>query len=384
MGKPTADFPATPPKSILQCFSALSDPRIERTRLHSLHDILAITFCAVIGGADNWVAIELFAKARQSWFQSFLALPNGIPSHDTLGRLFSALDPAAFHRCFISWVESLHDTLEGEVIAIDGKTLRRSFDTSSSKSAIHMVNAWASTTGISLGQVATDAKSNEITAIPRLLDLLAIKGCIVTIDAMGCQKNIAAKIVEKQADYLFSLKGNHSHLHNEVQKLFTNDCGDESLDLSKFSFHQTIDGDHGRIETRRCWSTEEIDAFVDKSEWENLKSFIMIESERIVGDDVSVECRYYISSLPGDDAAKLARTIRSHWAVETSLHWVLDVAFREDESRIRMGYAAENFGVVRQIALNLLKKEKSLKVGIANKRLNAAWEHDYLLKVLGI
>lgn len=345
-----------------------------RTRLHSLHDMLAITLCGAICGADSWVSIELFAKARQSWFQTFLALPNGIPSHDTLGRLFSALDPDAFHKCFISWVESLHGTLEGEVVAIDGKTLRRSFDKSSSKSPIHMVNAWASDTGISLGQVATDAKSNEITAIPRLLDLLAIKGCIVTIDAMGCQKNIAAKIVEKEADYLFSLKGNHSRLHSEVQNVFANACGDKCPVSSKFSFHQTIDGDHGRIETRRCWSTEDIDQFLDKSEWTNLRSVIMVESERIVDDEISVECRYYISSLPGDNAAQLARTIRSHWAVENSLHWVLDVAFREDESRIRAGYAAENFGVVRQIALNLLKKEKSLKVGIANKRLNAGWE----------
>jgi predicted transposase YbfD/YdcC len=371
------------PVSITEHFSALADPRVERTKLHSLHDILVITICAAICGADNWVAIELFAKSRESWFRKFLALPNGIPSHDTLGRLFAVLDPKEFRECFVSWVQSLRAAMQGDVVAIDGKTLRRSYDTGSSKGAIHMVNAWASTAGISLGQLATEAKSNEITAIPKLLDLLALKGCVVTIDAMGCQKDIAAKIVEKEADYVLALKGNQGNLHKEVEEFFVW-ARQGDADAPNLAFHETVDGEHGRVEIRRCWTTDDVAWFADKASWKNLSSFAMIESERIVGDNTSIEHRFYISSLPGNDAADMARTIRAHWGVENSLHWVLDVAFREDDSRIRVGHAAENFGVIRQIALNLLKQEKSLKVGVANKRLNAAWDHDYLLKILGI
>ncbi|NER26055.1 MAG: ISAs1 family transposase, partial [Symploca sp. SIO1C2] len=339
--------------------------------------------CAAICGADNWVAIELFAKSKEAWFKKFLALPNGIPSHDTLGRLFAALDPNGFRDCFVSWVQGLRGVMQGEVVAIDGKTLRRSFDANTSKAAIHMVNAWASSTGISLGQLATDAKSNEITAVPKLLDILAIKGCVVTIDAMGCQKDIAAKIVAKEADYVLALKGNQGTLHKEVEKFFewarTGDA-----DAPVLSFDETVDGEHGRVEIRRCWTTNDVGWFADKSSWKKLTSFAMVESERTVSGNTSLERRYYISSLCGDDASSMARAIRAHWGVENSLHWVLDVAFREDDSRIRTGHAAENFGVIRQIALNLLKQDKSVKVGIANKRLHAGWDHDYLLKILGI
>lgn len=372
----------TSKSTITDHFASLRDPRIERTKKHLLHDILVITICAVIGGADDWVNIARFARCKRKWFKSFLSLPNGIPSHDTLGRVFAALDPEELTRCFSNWISSLVKVTEGEVIAIDGKTLRHSFDTASKKAAIHMVSAWASKQRLVLGQVKTEEKSNEITAIPRLLDLLDVRGCIVTIDAMGCQREIAKKIVDKEADYVLSLKGNQETVHDEVRSFFDWARREKFKDVAHDYFEST-DGDHGRIEIRRCWLTPDIQWFADVKRWAGLKSFGLVESERTVNGKATVEQRYFLSTLPGDNAELFAMAVRQHWTVENSLHWVLDVAFREDESRVRKDHAPENFAILRHIALNLLQQETSIP-SMKGKRLVAGWDNDYLLKVLGV
>jgi predicted transposase YbfD/YdcC len=347
-----------------------------------LEDILTIALCGVICGADNWVAIETFGQAREAWFRTFLSLENGIPTHDTFSRVFGALDPKAFQKCFIDWMSGIAEVTAGEVVAIDGKTLRRSFDRGAEKAAIHMVSAWATENGVVLGQEKTAEKSNEITAIPKLLALLDVKGAIVTIDAMGCQRTIAQAVVDRGADYVFGLKGNQGTLHTEV-KTFFDDAAKTTFKEIVHDQAETVDGDHGRIEIRRTVCTSEINWFEDKPDWAGLRSFAMVESERTVGDKTSVERRYFISSLPGNNATQMAHAIRRHWCVENQLHWTLDVAFREDECRSRKDHRPENFAVLRHMALNLLKKERSIKLGVPNKRLKAGWEHPYLLKVLG-
>jgi len=372
-----------PTASISEHFATIEDPRIKRRKLHLLNDMLVITICAAICGADGWVAVERFGKAKMKWLQGFLSLPNGIPSHDTFGRLFAALNPDAFREAFVSWVTAVSSICSEEIVAVDGKTLRRSFDTASSKAALHMVNAWATGAGIALGQLATEAKSNEITAIPKLLDLLHIKGCIITIDAMGCQKTITEKIVDKEGDYVISLKGNQGNLHKDVQEFFDWAEQEDGPDKPKLKYFETTDGDHGRMEVRRYWVSDEVDWIENKADWKGLKTIAMAESERTQNDKTTVERRHFISSLPLERSDKTAESIRAHWRVENGLHWVLDVAFREDDCRVRTGNAAENLGIVRQIALNLLKQEKSAKVGVATKRLMAGWDEDYLAKVLG-
>ena len=369
--------------SLPEHFADLPDPRIERTKRHSLHDILVITICAVICGADDWVSIELFGKSKEAWFRTFLELPHGIPSHDTLGRVFAALDPTAFAQCFASWVQSVANVTDGEVVAIDGKTLRRSFDRAAGKAAVHMVSAWATKNRLVLGQIKTDAKSNEIKAIPRLLDVLALEGCIVTIDAMGCQKEIARKVTEKKADYVFGLKANQPTLHESVKAYF-----DEAL---KHGFAGVRHGHnvehyrgHGRVERRETWCTNDLGWFEEKDQWAAMRSIAMVESTRQIDGRSSTERRYYVGSLKGTNAKQYARAVRTHWGVENSLHWVLDVAFREDESRIRKDHGPENMALLRHVAVNLLKNDKTLKVGVKNKRLKAGWDDDYLLKVLGV
>ena len=365
--------------TVVNHFENLTDPRREN-RSHKLIDIITIAICAVISNADNYEQICLFGHAKFDWFKKFLELPHGIPSADTFERVFSRLNPDEFRKSFLSWIAAINQLTKGEVIAIDGKTLRRSYDNNNGKSAIHMVSAWASANGIVLGQIKTDDKSNEITAIPELLRALEIEGCIVTIDAMGCQKKIAETIVNKKADYVFSLKGNQSNLHENI-KLYFQEQMENQFNDSPYDYHQTVDGEHGKIEIRRYWTTSDIEWLQGKENWKNLNTICMVERERQFNEKVEKETSYYIGSIDSD-AKQFGSAIRNHWGIENSLHWVLDVSFREDESRIRKGKAPENFAVLRHIALNMLKKETSLKKSVKSKRLRSGWDNDYLMKVL--
>ncbi len=369
------------PISIIEAFADLPDPRIDRGKRHSLSDILVLTLCGALCGVDNWVELELFCGAKLKWFVTFLELPNGIPSHDTFGRVFSLLDPDEFRRCFIRWVESLRLVESGDVVAIDGKTIRRSLDAAKGIGPVHMVNAWASEAGVALGQLATEDKSNEITAIPVLLAQLRIAGSIVTTDAMGCQKAIAQAISDKDAGYCLQLKENHPNVYDEVVSYFDSEIGDSLLATDE-TYVQTVDGDHGRIEIRRHWLSTDIGWFDDAHLWADLQAFGRVESERTVGDKTSIHRRYFLTTV--SDVREFARVVRSHWGIEDSLHWVLDMAFDEDHSRARIGNAAENLAIVRQIALNLLKQEKVTKVGIKSKRKMCGWDHDYMLTVMGL
>jgi predicted transposase YbfD/YdcC len=367
--------------SILTHFASLPDPRGCHGRLHRLDDMLTIAICGVICGADSWTEIQQFGEAKRGWFQTFLQLPRGIPSHDTFGRLFAALDPDAFEACFIEWMRALAEQSGGRLVAVDGKTLRRSFEHAWNRTPIHMVSAFAGANNLVFGQLATDAKSNEITAIPKLLALLDLKGATVTIDAMGCQKAIARQIVEAGGAYVLAVKENQPTLHRKVKALM-----DEAM-LEHFNgvLHdrcEDIDGDHGRIEKRRLWCTPEVQWVEEARDWAGLRSFAVVESTRMIGTKATTERRYYISSLSGTDADAMARAVRSHWGIENKLHWSLDMAFREDECRIRSGHGAENFSRLRRIALNLLKRDKSIRVGVKAKRLRAGWDHDYLLRVI--
>jgi predicted transposase YbfD/YdcC len=371
--------------SLWEHFYVLTDPRVERTRKHTLEDMLTVTICAVICGAESWTDIEAFGEAKEPWFRTFLALPHGIPSHDTFGRVFAALDPDGFERCFQAWVADLAGTSAGKHIAIDGKAIRRSLDRASGKACIHLVSAWVCEDHAVFGQLAVDQKSNEITAIPKLVEMLNLKGATVTIDAMGCQKEIAQQIQEKGGDYLLALKGNQGTLHEDVT-LFLDDALARQFQGLKHDFWEQTEKGHGRIETRRVWCTEET-AWLQRRHpaWVGLRTIAVVESRRQVGQEpASVERRYFISSLSGRCARHLGRIIREHWAVESRLHWSLDVCFGEDQSRARIRNAAQNLSRVRRIALILLKQERTAKVGIKCKRLKAGWDETYLLRVLGI
>ncbi len=354
-------------------FSGITEPRGSNKR-HKLIDIITIALCAVICGADSWEDIEEFGETKKEWFERFLELPHGIPAHDTFARVFSSIDPKEFQQAFFKWVEAIRTVTKG-IVAIDGKTLRRSRQ--KDRSPLHMVSAWAYESRMILGQVKTKEKSNEITAIPELLQVLELEGCIVTIDAMGCQKPIAETIITKKADYVFGLKRNQNTLYDDV-KLYFEDPGftDDPHD-----YHETIDGDHGRVETRRYWTTSHIDWLSDKASWKNLSTIVMVQRERIVDGKTSNGTSYYITSLKSD-AKTIARAIRGHWGIENSLHWVLDIAFREDESRIRKDHAPANFAIIRHTALNLLRQETSCKRSIKGKRLKAGWDTEYLGKIL--
>jgi predicted transposase YbfD/YdcC len=335
--------------------------------------------CAVLCGAESFPAIEDFGHEREAWLQQFLELPGGIPSHDTFNRVLCLLDPVQFQACFLRWMHAVAEATAGEVVAIDGKALRRSFDKGAAKRAIHMVSAWATENGVVLGQRKVDIKSNEITAIPELLDLLALKGCIVTIDAMGCQRTIAEKILDQGADYVLALKGNQPTLEAAVERFFVSGPEAEAHRATSAYTEQTEQG-HGRVETRCAWISEELNADLTAAAWPGLRSIGMVEATRTLGGETSVEQRFYLSSLP-PEAPQFAQAVRKHWGIENQLHWTLDVTFREDQSRLRTGHGAENFAVLRHIALNLLRQEPSPK-SMPRKRLACALNPDYLLKVL--
>ncbi len=364
---------------LLDYFIDVTDPRVERTKLHKLEDVLSIAICATICGAEGWTEMAFFGQCKEKWLKTFLELPNGIPTDDTFRRVISALKPDEFEACFQRWTEAISNH-QSEVIAIDGKTLRRSHDNAEGKSAIHIVSAWACQNKMVFGQIATEEKSNEITAIPKLLEMLVIDGSVVTIDAMGCQKKIAEKIKELNGDYIFSLKGNHGTLHEEV-KLFMDDAIANSSD---YDYDCTTDGGHGRVEIRKVWYSENVQWIQDRPQWQGLSSLVAVESHRTVGDIINTERRYFISSISGIDAEIIGQMIRSHWGVENKLHWSLDVSFGEDNSRIRKGFGAENVSRLRRIALNLLKQDNTAKCGIKIKQQKAGWDEKYLQKILGI
>ena len=362
--------------SLHDYFSQLPDPRIHRNKKHLLIDIIVLSVIAVLCGAESWNSIEMFGNSKKEFLTKILKLPHGIPSHDTINRVFSLINPGKFEQLFVQWAQSLRDTnITGEVIAVDGKTMRGSKDSYHEKSAIHIVSAWANSNQLVLGQVKTDEKSNEITAIPELLDMLDIEECIVTIDAMGTQKKIAETIIDKQADYIFALKGNQGYLKEDVQNTFIRQQPD--------STDETVDKGHGRLETRKCEVINKLDFLDEKEQWTGLKSLARITAKRETNGKETSEIRLYISSVEAD-AKSFNSFIRQHWGVENSLHWTLDVTFREDAQRKRNGHAANNFALVGKIALNLLKTEDSKNISVKSKRLLAAWDNEFLLKVLRI
>jgi predicted transposase YbfD/YdcC len=363
------------PRSLVEHFSAIDDPRDPGKSRHKPIDILVIAMAAVICGSDDWVAVAEFGCVKEAWLRKFLELPNGIPSHDTFGRVFARLAPARLEECFRAWVATLGRVLAEEIVAIDGKSLRRSHKRGAGLGPLHMVSAWACAQQVVLGQVATEAKSNEIEAIPRLLDLPILNGCIVTIDAMGCQTKIVEKIVAGGGDYLLSLKGNQETLAAEVEEAFIDADAKDFAGLDSQVF-ETVERGHGRIETRRYRTLGHLDGVSRAPLWKAMNMIGMVESRREIAGKVSEEIRFYIGSI-GTDAQRFARAARGHWGIENKLHWSLDVAFREDESRVRDRQAAENFSVLRHIALNRLKNDKHFKVGIKNKRLCAAWNDAY-------
>ena len=359
-------------------FGKLKDPRINRRKLHKLTDIIGISIIAVIGSAEGWEDIEEFCKSKEVWLRNFFELPNGIPSHDTISRVFQRIDSEEFEECFMEWVSSLREDSGSEVIAFDGKTVRRSFDRANEKSAIHLVSAFATQQRLILGQQKVNAKSNEITAIPKLIKMLDIAGSIVTIDAMGCQKEIAKKIREENADYVLALKDNHKNLHDDVKEFFAN----KEYKQKESQVFNTTESGHGRIEQRNFTLVSDLSSLCLKNEWKDLKTIGMVKSSREVSGKTSCETRYFLSSLELN-VESFANAVRSHWAIENSMHWVLDVTFREDESRVRLHNAPQNLAIVRRIALNLTKsyqppKPKSLK----RKRKLAYWSDDYILNIL--
>jgi len=370
----------TPNARLFAHFSEIPDPRLDRQKSHSLFDIIAITICASVCGCDTWTDIEEWAEIREDWLKTFLDLPNGIPSHDTFGRVFSLIDPTAFQQAFQSWVQAVHSVFPGDIVNVDGKCLRGSHDRGAGKASITMVSAWAKDNSLVLGQTVADEKSNEITAIPELLRTLALKGCIVTIDAAGCQKNIAAQIRDQGADYVLALKGNQSSLSAAVVDFFKM-AAEEGFGEYSYEYFEETDAGHGRVEVRRQWVVENLDWLEMRGQWKDLRFIGMVEAERHIGEKTSREKRFYISSME-PNAKKFAEATRGHWSIECGLHWCLDIAFDEDRSRARKGHAAANMAVLRHVTLNFLKQEKTCKRGIKTKRKMAGWSAEYLLKVL--
>jgi len=371
-----------PSASVQEHFGDIQDPRHERTKHHKLIDTLVIAICAIICNADNWEEVEAFGEAKETWFRTFLELPNGIPSHDTFRRVFARLDARQFEACFLRWVAAAYKVTNGQVVAIDGKLPRGSRDGSIGRGAIDMVSAWATQNSLVLGQVKVNEKTNEIKAIPELLSVLELHGCIVTIDAMGCQTAIASQIViEKEADYVLSLKENQGHLYEDVVLLFKD--LEENPCAYDFDYAKTSDYGHGRMEKRECWTISDPQILKDLrgfEKWEKLLTVSHIRSQRQETGKTSIEDRYHIASIIG--AKRVMSAVRSHWGIENGLHWKLDIAFDEDHCRIRKQNGPENFSILRHIALNLLKQDKTSKRSIKTKRMQAAWDNAYLLQVL--
>jgi predicted transposase YbfD/YdcC len=366
----------TPP-TLIEHFAELDDPRMTGKCRHKLLDMLVIAVSGIICQAEDWATIAEFGRAKEPWFRTFLELPNGIPSHDTFGRVFARIDPERFAVCFSRWMQSLSDTLGG-VVAIDGKTLRGSYDRDDQRAAIHMVSAWAVANGVVLGQVKTEEKSNEITAIPDLLELLSLQGCLVTTDAMGCQREIARRVVEKGGDYLLAVKDNQPKLHAAVLEAF-----EQAEAAGTLATYTTADKGHGRRE-RRHYATLPLPESFDKairSRWASLTTLAVVEAERTLDGKTGSAFRYFISSA-SLSAERFADAARGHWGIENNLHWVLDVRLREDESRVRKGHGAQNLSRLRHMALNVLKADKTTKLGVKNKRLKACWDERYLATLL--
>jgi predicted transposase YbfD/YdcC len=352
-------------------FCGMKDPRIDRRKVHKMEDLIFISIACVLCGGESWYDMELYCELKYDWLKTFLELPGGIPSHDTFNRFFSALCPKEFEQCFIKWTNSIVQRTNGEVISIDGKTMRRT--KGSENPAVHIVSAWADSNNIVLGQLKTEQKSNEITAIPELLKLLMIESCIITIDAMGCQREIASQIIEQKGDYVLALKGNQGNLLKEVEDSFKT--------LKYDTMSEELDMGHGRVETRKCSVISDLQLIENKEQWSGLKSVARIESERYfkVNGKIETEIRYYICSI--ENAQTINKAVRKHWGVENKLHWTLDMSFHEDYIRTRTKYAAQNFAMLNKICLNLLKND-SLKASIKGKRKAAGWENSYLLQLI--
>lgn len=363
---------------LLGYLSIVRDPRLDRKKLHRLSDILFLSVCAGLCGCDTWEDIYDFAVIRESWLKQYILLPHGIPSPDTIARVFSLLDPTEFETAFRNWVLSLYRVEEGKVIAIDGKRVRGSYG--NGKSAIHMVGAFATEAGLALAQVKTADKSNEITAIPELLDALVLKGCVVTLDAMGCQKPIVTKIMDQGGDYVISLKGNQGTLHEDV-RLFLTTEKEGGFKNTAHAFYETIEKGHGRIETRRYWVTDQIAWLENRDAWPGLRSIGLVESIREIKGEISHELRCFIGSIQ-PNAKLFSQAVRQHWAIENNLHWQLDVTFDEDKLRVRLGYAAQNLSVMRRMILNLLKLDTTAKGSLKGKRKKAGWSQEYLEHLL--
>ena len=370
-----------PKHSIAEHFSDIKDIRIERGKKHKLIDIITISICAVVCGADGWEDIETYGIARKKWLDKLLELPNGIPSHDTFARVFSQISPKEFNKSFLSWVKGICQVTAGEIIAFDGKQSRNSGDEKNGRGVINTVSAWAASNRLILGQTKVEGKSNEITALPELINVLDLAGCIVTIDAMGCQREIVKKIVKKEADYVIAVKKNQPSLYKQVEQLFKQaiKTHGEGLNLSRFSSKEI---NRGREETRNYLMISDIAKSINLSQkWDNLNSIGMVESVRVVNGKTSVETRYFISSLE-NNVEKLAEAVRGHWSIENSLHWVLDVTFKEDSSRIRKDNSPANFAVLRHIAINIIGQNKSRKLSIRRKRFLASLDEEYSRELL--
>lgn len=374
---------SNPVKNFQEYFSDLKDTRAKNAKRHELLDIIIIALCAIICDCNTWVDIAEFGESRLEWFQSFLPLPHGIPSHDTFGRVFALLNPEEFVRCFRLWAEGLREALGGQLVNIDGKTLRGAFDYASGKTPLKLVSAWVSANHLVLGQIKVKDDSNEIKAIPPLLKVLALQGCIVTIDAIGTQTEIVNEIRDQGANYVLALKSNQGLLYEGVVDSFQEGLKTHFKDI-KHDHYETVEKGHGRIETRRYWTISDADyiRYLDpEGEWQDLQCIGMVEAERLIRGVVTKESRYYISSLSGN-AKEIGQAIRGHWEIENRLHWALDVAFDEDHSRVRKGHGAENLAVLRRLALSLIQRESTFRKSVKGRRLKACWDPTYLLKLL--